>query len=216
MKSFAVIGLGLFGTQLAKELYADGHIVLAIDKRENVVEKIADEVTQAVCCDAKNKETLEKLKIDKYDCVIVCTSTDLATSVIVTMNLKSLNVSNIICKVQNETDHEVLQTLGASQCIIPEHVAAINLSKRLDSYHVTDFMQLSEEHGIIEMTIPESWVNKSILELNIRSVYGINIIGIKNEGKLSVNFDASYVLKGSDELVVVGSTKSLSKLEKLK
>ncbi len=216
MKSFAIIGLGLFGTQLAKELYDEGHNVLVIDNDEDSVEKIADRVTKAVTMDAKNRDSLAQLKINKYDCVIVCTANDLATLVIVTMNLKALEVPKIICKVQNETDQEVLEALGAAQCIIPEHVAAANLSKKLTSRHVLDFMQLSEEHGIMEIAIPESWCNKSIIDLKIRSAYGLNIIGIKHNDHLTVDFEPTYVLQSSDELVVIGNNNNLAKLEKLR
>ncbi len=216
MKSFAVIGLGLFGTKLAKELYEDGHNVLVIDNDEDSIEKIADKVTKAVTLDAKNRDSLAQLKINKYDCAIVCTANDLATLVIVTMNLKALQVPRIICKVQNETDQEVLEALGANQCIIPEHDAANNLCKRLTSRHVLDFMQLSEEHGIMEIAIPENWKNKSIIDLKIRSQYGLNIIGIKHNDVLSVDFEPTYVLQPSDELVVIGNNDNLEKLEKLK
>ncbi len=216
MKSFAVIGLGLFGGQLARELYDEGHNVLVIDSDVNAIERIADHVSKAVAFDAKNRESLEQMKIDKYDCVIVCSANDLATSVIITMNLKALNVPKIICKVQNETDQEVLEALGANQCIIPEHVAATNLSKKLTSRHVVDFMQLSEEHGIMEIMMPQSWVGKSILELNVRSHYGLNIIGIKHNDHLWVDFEPKYVLRAEDELIVIGNNNNLARIEKLK
>ena len=134
MKSFAIIGLGLFGSQLAMDLFNEGHNVLVIDNDENIIEKIADRVSKAVTVDAKNREALSQLGIQKYDCVIVCTSNDLATSVIITMNLKALKVQKIICKVRDETDKEVLETLGASMCIVPEHVAAMKLSSILHSF----------------------------------------------------------------------------------
>ncbi len=216
MKTFAIIGLGLFGAQLAKDLYNEGHNVLAIDSDEKTVEKIADNVSKAVTLDAKNRDSLSQLKVGKYDCAIVCTSNDLATSVIITMNLKALNVPQIICKVQNETDEEVLKALGASFCIIPEHVAAGNLSKRLTSHHVIDFTQLSEEHGIMEISIPESWMGKSILELNVRSQFGINIIGIKRGENLLVDFDPGFILNGNDELIVIGNNKNLTRITKFK
>lgn len=112
MKSFAIIGLGLFGTQLARDLYDAGHSVLAIDSDSERVENIADYVTQAVSLDAKNRELLLQVGIQKYDCVVMSITSDLATSVLITMNLKALGVPQIICKVQNETDQEILETLG--------------------------------------------------------------------------------------------------------
>ena len=216
MKSFAIIGLGLFGSQLAMDLFNEGHNVLVIDNDENIIEKIADRVSKAVTVDAKNREALSQLGFQKYDCVIVCTSNDLATSVIITMNLKALQVQKIICKVRDETDKEVLETLGASMCIVPEHVAAMKLSKKLTADNVVDFTQLSEGHSIMEIEVPPSWTEKTILELNVRSQYGLNIIAIRRNESLCVELTPSFTLEEGDILILIGSNKNLSKLQKLK
>lgn len=216
MKSFAVIGLGLFGKQLAQELFDSGNTVLAIDYKEHLIENIADHVTRAVTLDAKDREALSQAGINKYDCVIVALSRDLATSVLVTMNLKALNVPQIICKVQSTADKEVLETLGATMCIIPEHIGASKLSKKLTGRNIIEFMQLSEEHSIIEISMPECWIGKSILSLNIRSQYGVNIIGIRNNGRITVDFDPSATLSASYELIIIGSNKNLDRLQKIK
>ncbi len=216
MKSFAIIGLGLFGSQLAKDLYEEDANVLVIDKDENIIDNIADNVTKAVTLDAKNRDSLANIGINKYDCVVVCTSNDLATSVIITMNLRALNVPKIICKVKNETDEEVLVALGAEMCIIPENVAALKLSKTLTSNNVVDFTQLSDEYGMMEITVPDSWKGESIIGLNIRSQYGVNVIAIRHDDKLRVDFDPSYLFADGDELVMVGSNASLSKIQRIK
>ena len=216
MKSFAVIGLGLFGTQLAKELFNYGNSVLAIDINKERIEQIADDVSRAICLDAKNRTALSELGINKYDCVIVALSGDLATSVLVTMNLKALNVKQIICKVQNNMDKEVLETLGASSCIIPEHIAATKLTKKLLGNNIIDFTQLSDHHSIIEMSVPSSWVGKSILDLKIRPNYRVNIIGIRSEGKLKVDFEPTSILNASDDLIIIGNNINLDKLQKVK
>lgn len=216
MKSFAIIGLGLFGTQLAKELYNSGNNVLVIDSNDNIIEQIADDVSRAVCLDAKDRAALSNLGINKYDSVIVALSGDLATSVLITMNLKALNVKEIICKVQNDTDKEVLETLGATTCIIPEHIAATKLSKKLLGNHILDFTQLSDDHSIVEMTVPNSWINKSVTELNVRTTYRLNIIGIKNNNKIIVDFNPAEALKPSDILLIIGNNSSLEKLQKIR
>lgn len=216
MKSFAIIGLGLFGTHLAKTLFNDGNNVLVIDQNEKVVEQIADEVTRAVIMDAKDRKALSQLGISKYDCVIVAVSGDLATSVLVTMNLKALNVPKIICKVQNTTDKEVLETLGASLCIIPEHIGATKLAKTLEDKNVLDYIQLSDNHSIIEFSTPASWVGHSIIELGIRSKYSVNIISIKNNGIIHVDFNPADLLTENDELVIIGKNADLDRLQKIK
>lgn len=216
MKSFAIIGLGLFGTQLAKELYNYGNNVLVIDSNEKIIEQIADDVSRAVCLDAKDRIALSNLGINKYDSVIVALSGDLATSVLITMNLKALNVRQIICKVQNDTDKEVLETLGASSCIIPEHIAATKLSKKLLGNHILDFTQLSDDHSIVEMAVPTSWINKNLIELNVRRSYSVNIIGIKTQEKIKVDFDPADALQASDILLIIGNNSNLDKLQKIK
>lgn len=216
MKSFAIIGLGLFGTQLAKELYDHGNNVLVIDSNETIIEQIADHVSRAICMDAKDRIALSNLGINKYDCVIVALSGDLATSVLVTMNLKALKVPQIICKVQNNMDKEVLETLGASTCIIPEHIAATKLSKKLIGNHILDFTQLSDNHSIVEMSVPTSWINKSIIDLKVRTNYKVNIIGIKNNNGIKVDFDSTEQLLSSDILLIIGNNTSIDKLLKIK
>lgn len=215
MKSFAIIGLGLFGTQLALDLFNTGHNVLVIDNNEDSIEAIADRVTRAVTLDAKNRDSLSQLGINKYDCVVVAITGDLATSVLITMNLKALNVSQIVCKVQSDTDREVLETLGATFCIIPEHIAADKLAHKLTAKNVLDYTQLSDNHSIIEIVTPASWVNKSILDINVRAKYGVNIIAIRHDNKTQVSFDPTHPLNSGDVLIIVGNNKSLDKIQKL-
>lgn len=216
MKSLAIIGLGLFGTHLAKTLYNDGYNVLVIDQNEKIIEQVADEVTRAVIVDARDRKALLQLGINKYDCVVVAISGDLATSVLITMNLKALNVTKIICKVQNDTDKEVLETLGASSCIIPEHIGATKLAKTLEDKKVLDYIQLSDDHSIIELSTPASWIGHSIIELSIRSKYSVNIIGVKNSGIIHVDFNPADPLSEADELVIIGKNAALDKLQKIK
>lgn len=216
MKSFAIIGLGLFGTHLAKTLSNDGYNVLVIDQNEKVIEQIADEVARAVVTDAKDRNALSQLGINKYDCVIVAISGDLATSVLITMNLKALNVPKIICKVQSSTDKEVLETLGATSCIIPEHIGATKTAKTLEDRNVLDYIQLSDDHSIIEFSTPSSWIGHSIIELGIRSKYSVNIICIKNNGVIHVDFNPADLLTADDELVIIGRNASLDRLQKIK
>lgn len=216
MKSYAIIGLGLFGIQLAKELYSAGGNVLAIDQNEKLTDQIADHVTQAACLDAKDRDALSQLSINKYDCVIVAMSGDLATSVLITMNLKALNVPNIICKVQKDTDKEVLEALGATSCIIPEHIGATKLSKQITGRNVLDFTQLSDDHSIIEISTPACWIGKNLVELHIRSKYHVNIIGIRNNNRIHVDLNPAEILSEQDKLIIIGNNDHLNRLQKFK
>lgn len=214
MNSFAIIGLGLFGEQLASDLYSAGHQVLAIDKSEKKIEAIADSVNKAVTLDATDRDALSYIGIQKYDCVVVSISGDLASSVLITMNLAALKVPYIVCKVKSDTDKEVLEKLGASYCIFPEQVAAIKLSRKLVSRNLIDFTIISDNHSIIEICVPHSWIGKNIAELNIRSQYGVNIIALKDRGEIIVNLNPFEPLKSSDILIIIGSNKNIERLQR--
>lgn len=216
MKSFAVIGLGLFGTQLAKNLFDAGYNVLAIDKNEELIENIADSVTRALTLDAKNRDALSHVGIQKYDCVIMAITSDLATAVLITMNLKALNVSKIVCKVQSEREQEVLENLGATSCLIPEHIAADKLARKLTGRNVIDFTQLSDHHSILEITVPHSWIGKSVKSINIRVHHGVNVIGVRHNQKVTVNFDPDMPFSEGDELIIIGNNKNLEKVQRIK
>lgn len=213
MKSYVIIGLGLFGTQLALDLYEQGENVLVIDKNEELINEYANRVSRAIIADAKKREVLKQLGVDKCDCAIVAMTSDLATSVLITMNLRALGIKEIICKAQNETDKEVLETLGASKVIIPEKIAADRLCRRISQPNVLEYIELSDEHGIIELEPPESWIGKSITGLNIRVKYSVNIIAIKRNGKIIVSFDPKEPIEKEDVFVLIGNNKSLNKIQ---
>lgn len=215
MKSYVVIGLGLFGTQLALQLYEQGENVMAIDINPEVIDEYANQVSRAVVADAKRRDVLKQLGVDKCDAAIIGMTSDLATSVLITMNLKALGVNEIICKAQSETDMEVLETLGVTQVIIPEKIAADRLCRRLSRPNVLEYIELSEEYGIIEMQVPKSWVGRSIIDLNVRAKYNVNIIAMKRQNDIKVSFNAKLGLNEEDILVLVGENKALEKVQNI-
>ena len=214
MKSFAVIGLGRFGTQLATRLFELDCDVLAIDESEECVNAISDRVTRAVRADAKNRDVLKSLGVGDCDCAIVAIGSNLEASVLITMNLKSLNVPQIICKSHSAVHSEILEKLGATQVIIPEHAVADKLAKSLSSPDVLDFIQLSADFGIVELRAPESFWGKTIRKLNVRAKYGVNIIAIKKDGTIKVSPTADYIVEKDGILVLLGEYASIEKLKK--
>lgn len=215
MKSFAVIGLGRFGMRIAEQLCARGDDVLAIDRREQPVEKIADQVTRAVVADAKNRDTLMKLGVQDCDCAIVAMGSDLSASVLITMNLKALKVPKIICKAHDEIHREILEKLGADQIIIPEHVVADKLAASLTSPNVLDYIELSNDYGVFERKAPATWVGKSLRELHIRSEYGAAIIALRAGDAISVAPSADDIIRKDTTLVLLGDYESLRRIESL-
>jgi len=215
MKSYIVIGLGKFGAEAAKRLCEFGCEVLAIDRKPELVQPVSNLVTQAVVGDARDKEVLRALGVGNFDCGIVAIGDSLADSVLATMNLKELGVPYIVCKAHDETHSEVLKKLGADKVVIPEKENAARLAKSLSSYNVLDYIDLSEDYGIIEVPVPAPWVDKSLIELNVRAKLGVNIIAVKREGRIIVSPAADFRIAAKDIMVVLGDTAALKAVQKL-
>jgi len=215
MKSYIVIGLGLFGTEVTKQLCSLGCEVLAMDINQNLVQQIANDVTHAVVGDGQDKEVLRALDAGSFDCAIIAIGDDLAASVLITMNLKELNVPYIVCKAHDETHRRVLEKLGVDRVVIPESEFAGKLARSLSSHNVLDYIELSKDYGILEVPAPKSWVGKTILELNVRAKLGVNIIAIESDETTNVSPTANYRIEAGDILVVLGDNKALETVQKL-
>ena len=215
MKSYIVIGLGKFGAQAARCLCQLGCEVLAMDTNAELVQHVANDVTQAVVADAKDKEVLKTLGAGDFECAIVAIGDDLSNSVLATMNLKELGVPYIVCKASDETHRQVLMKLGADKVVIPEMEHANRLAKNLSSQNVLDYIELSEEYAIIEVPSPKSWQGKTLKELNVRAKLGVNIIAVKRAGQINVSPAADFVIHPNDIMVVLGDTAALKAVQKL-
>ena len=215
MKSYVVIGLGRFGSEVARQLYGAGCDVLAMDLRSDLVQQISGEVTHAVVADAQDKDVLRALGIRDFDCAIIAIGDDMASSVLATMNLKELGVPKVICKAHDETHRRVLEKLGADRVVIPEKENAARLAKSLSAPNVLDYIELSEGFGIVEVPAPEQWLGKTLKELDVRAKLGINIIAIKDNGKISTFPAGDYCVTRGDVIVVLGDSKTMSLVQKL-
>lgn len=215
MKSYIVVGLGRFGTQVAKKLYELGCEVMAIDNSNVKVQQLSNDVTHAVVGDARDKEVLRALGAKDFDCAIVAIGDSLADSVLATMNLKELGVPKVVCKASDETHCQVLKKLGADQVVIPEQENAVRLAKSLASRNVLDYIELSDDYGIVEVPAPGVWQDKSLIELNIRAKLGVNILAVRRGGEITVSPNAEFRIMQGDILVVLGDTAALDAMQKL-
>ena len=215
MKSYLVIGLGRFGQSVSRQLCALGAEVLVMDMHSDLVQHVANDVTHAVVGDAQDKEVLRALGARNFDCAIVAIGDNLAASVLITMNLKELEVPYIVCKAYDETHRRVLEKLGVDRVVIPEQEYAQRLGRSLISHNVLDYIELSEEYGILEVPSPKSWVGKTLRELNVRAKLGVNIIAIESGKKTTVAPGAEYVIQPEDNLVVLGENYALEAVQKL-
>lgn len=215
MKSYVVIGLGRFGASLARQLCKLGAEVLALDVKGDLVQQVASEVTHAVVGDAQDKEVLRALGVRNMDCAIIAIGDNLAASVLITMNLKELGIPFIVCKAHDETHRKVLEKLGVDRVVIPEQEYAQRLARTLNSHNVLDYIELSEDFGILDVPAPDAWQGKTLRELNIRAKLGVNIIAVENGSKTNVSPAADYAIQSGDTLVVLGDNVSLDKVQKL-
>ena len=215
MKSYVVVGLGRFGVEAAVRLCELGAEVLAMDTRNDVVQQVSGSVTHAVVADARDKEVLRALGAKDFDCAIVAIGDNLADSVLATMNVKELGVSKVVCKAHDETHRQVLLKLGADQVVIPEQENAARLARSLSSHNVLDYIELSEDYGIVEIPAPKSWHERTLKELNVRAKLGVNILAVRREGKINVSPAADFAFSQGDVLVVLGDSLALEKVQKL-
>lgn len=215
MKRVVVIGLGIFGFNIAKDLYENGFEVVAIDKNKEIIQKIRDFSTKAILADGTDKEVIESIGIQPEDVVIVSFGEDLAASTLITLRLKEMRVKHIIVKAPNEDHKHVLEKVGATEVIIPEREMADKVAKSLISPNVLDYIPLSNEYTICEIAPPPSFMGKSIAELHLRSKYHIEVIAVREmlPERLTMVPRADFVIKDSDILVVIGKEGDIQKIK---
>ena len=216
MKSFVIIGLGRFGTAIASELTALGHEVLAVDVDEERVQQVADHVTHAVTGDGRNIEVLRALGVRNFDCVVVAMGSDVGNSALITLNLKELGVKEVICKAQSHVHSRVLEKIGADRVVFPEYEMGAKLAQGLSSSNVLNFIELSEDYGILELSAPQSWQGKSLRELDVRNRHHVNVIAIRKNGELNVAPSPDLPLESGDQVVALGRYEDINLLHEVK
>ena len=219
MKSYVVIGLGRFGTAVATELCAQGSEVLAIDTDQANVQAVADLVTHAVVADARDPGVLRSLGVRNFDCAVVAVGSDVGGSALITMLLKELEVPQVVCKAQSHVHRKVLEKIGADRVVFPEHEMGVKLAQGLSSSSVLNFIEFSEDYGIVELASPKSWHGKTIRELDVRNAFHVNIIAIRKAaqpGTLNVAPGGNCVLEAGDNVVAVGRSEDINRLHEAK
>lgn len=212
-KTFAVLGLGKFGTSVANTLSSIGYEVLAVDKSEESLNSISPDITHAVLGDVTDEKLLNGLGIRNFDAVIVSIGGDIQTSILVTLLLKEMGVKYVLAKAQSQLHSKVLYKVGADKVILPERDMGIRVAHRLVSKNILDYIELSPDNSIVEIVPPKSWVGKSLKDLNIRVKYGISVMAVKRKLSINVSPKADYVIKEDDLLVIIGPNTNINKLE---
>ena len=210
---FVIIGLGRFGSSVAKTLYALGHDVLAIDSNEDLVQEISDSVTHAVQMDATDENALRTLGLRNFDVAVVTIGANIQASVMATLLVKDMGIKYIIAKGNSDLHAKVLYKIGADRVILPEKDMGVRVAHNLVSSSILDYIELSPDYSIIEIESPKEWYGKSMKELSLRSKYGINVMAIKRNNEVNISPDADDVINKDDIVVAIGSAEDLTKLE---
>ncbi len=211
MKSVLLIGLGNFGKHIALQLNQHGHQVMAVDHNEDRVNDAINIVTNAQIGDSTNVEFLRSLGIDNYDVCIVAISGDFQSSLETTCSLKELGAKMVVSRAERDGQAKFLLRNGADEVVYPEKQVAKWAAIRYSSDHILDYIELDETHSIFEVTVPKSWVGKTVLELDVRRKHNINIIGVKQSGKTDVTVTPDTLLSDNKTLLVIGEDKALQK-----
>ena len=211
MKSILLIGLGRFGRHIALKLNALNHQVMAIDHNEERVNALLPFVTNAQIGDSTNEEFLAALGVGNYDACIVAIGDNFQNSLETTYLLKELGARKIIARASREMQEKFLLRNGADEVVYPEKQLAAWTAIRCSSEHILDYIELDDEYAIFELEIPPDWSGKSILELDIRKKYGINILGVRTNGKLNMNITPNTVFGHGTSVLVLGQEKAVHK-----
>jgi len=214
MKQFIVVGLGHFGQSIAQTLYNMGYDVLGIDKDEEKVQSMADTITQVVQADATDENTLKALGVGNFDVGIVSIGSDVQASILITLMLKELGVKYVLAKALSDIQGKVLYKIGADRVVFPERDMGVRVAHNLISSSVLDYIELSPDFSIVEISAIPMWYDKSLGELNMRAKHGINVLAIKRNDSLIVSPKASDVIRENDILVVVGHKRDINGHEK--
>ncbi len=212
-KVYAVFGLGRYGSSIARELVRNGVEVLAVDKNEDIVNAVIEDIPFAKCADITEKGVLEELGVENVDVAIVAMAGSLESSVMSTLLLKESGIKTVIVKCADEMQGKILTRVGADKVVIPEHESGVRLAKNLLSSGFVDVVELARDVSLVELDVKDEWVGYSLSELGLRSKYSVNVVAVVKGEDVNVNIDPTAPLEKSSSLVVIANTESLTKLK---
>ena len=213
-KEFVVIGLGRFGSSIVRELIAQGANVMAIDSSQERVDDFAQIATQAVVADTTDESVIKSLGLWNFEHVIVAIGEDIQSSILTTLILKELGVPQITAKANNDYHEKVLRKIGADFVVHPERDMGIRIANNMLSNNVLDYLELSDEHSIMEIRVSDRIAGRSLVDLDIRAKYDINIVGIKRGEQILISPSPTDPILIGDILLVIGADVDINRFMK--
>lgn len=211
MKSILLVGIGRFGKHIAVKLNELGHEVMAIDHREDRIDEVMPYVTSAQIGDSTNPDFVDTLGVDNYDLCIVTIGNDFQSSLETTSLLKEMGAKFVVSRAERDVQAKFLLRNGADEVVYLEKQLASWTAIRYTSDHILDYIQLDDEHSIIEVNVPENWVSKTVGQIDIRKKYNINILAVKSGGVLNASISPATEFNEGDTLLVLGNLRNLKK-----
>lgn len=212
-KQYVVFGAGKFGGSIAVTLQQLGCDVILVDKNPELIQELADQVSYAICANVEDTETFEELGLKNMDGAIIAITESLEASIVTTMMCHELGIPRILAKAKNSMHEKILRKVGAHKVIYPETEMGRRVAKYLVADNFADWIELSPYFSLVEMDIPARWCGKSLVELQIREKYRVNVIGVKDGDKVKVTLDPKEPLKPGVILILVGENKDLEALQ---
>lgn len=212
-KTYAVLGLGRYGTAVAKELVKNGADVIAVDKNEQIVQDSSVYLPICKCADITDPEVISELGISNADVVIVAMASSLEGSILAITLCKEAGVKTVIAKCANETHRKILKRVGADTVVFPENESGTRLAKNLLTSGFTDILTLSDDLSLVELAARDEWVGKSLKELNLRKKYTVNVVAFRKNGKITAPVNPEELLDKDTEIIAIVNTTKLSKLK---
>ncbi len=210
-RQFLVIGAGRFGSALATTLYQQGHEVVIVDRNEQMIEAVMDDVTHALIADSTDEDALRKLGIGNFDAIIVAIGEDLESNILTTVAAKSLGARQVISKAKNEVAARVLNRIGADVVIRPEHDMGVRLARQLSAPDVLDALKLGDNHGVLEVEIHEN-LTGTLGQLRLPNRFGVQVITVNRNNQIIVTPSADFRLESGDKVLFIGENKGIEKL----
>ena len=212
-KTYAVFGLGRYGRAVAEELINNGAEVLAVDIDQDNVDNVIETIPVCKCADITEPEAIKRLGIANVDVVVVAMASNLEASVMAVTLCKEAGVPNVIVKCGNEMHQKILSRVGADKVIFPEKESGVRLAKNLLTSGFAEMIELSDDVSMVEIDVKDEWVGKSLMDLNLRKKYTVNVVAIRKEGNINTVVDPLLPLEAGMQLIVIANTAKLQKLK---
>ncbi len=212
-KTYAVFGLGRYGTAVARELVENGMEVVAVDTEQKIVNDAAAYLPVCKCADVTDSEVISRLGIGSIDTVIVCMASNLEASVMAVTLCKEAGVKTVIAKCANEMQQKILLRVGADKVVFPENESGIRLARNLLSSGLIDMISLSKDVSMIGIDVRDEWCGKNLIELNLRKKYGFNIVAIRKGETVNANINPEQPLEADTTLIVIADMAKLGKFK---